>query len=255
MKRFSLAMAAMLLVATEARSNDLVTVTWTARAATVVQKPFGLTIPLNTVINGYFTFDRDTPDENPGPLDGEYRHSGNSAFLAEILGSKVTGSQDAFYWVDLEQSGEFDTFRVYDGPRPVGFEGGTMSFDGTPDQDIQLFLAVTEDVFDNDNLVNPFPFYTFGTLGTPHTFSLKDEAGTVLLQLTSVAEALCGNPNGGAVTASDALYILRGSVGSGPCYPCVCDVDSNGTTVASDALKVLRFAVGGVAPLDCPVCS
>jgi hypothetical protein len=248
---------ALLAAAAGARAEDLVTVAWSAKAATVVKKPFGLTIPLNTVITGYFTFDLDTPDENPSAFDGEYQHNGDSGFLAEILSSRVTGSGDAFYWVDRTQNFSQDTFRIYDGPRAVGFEGGTMSFDGVPDEDIEMFLAVTEeDVFASDALINPFPFYTFGLLGTPHTFSLEDEQGTVLLQfLSAVVEVECGDPTGGGVTAADALKVLRGSVGTSTCYPCACDVDANGTTAASDALKVLRFAVSGSPVLHCSVCS
>lgn len=251
----ALAVLCLLLTAGQASAN-IITVTWSAKAATVAQKPFGLTIPLNTVITGYFTFDTDTTDENPSPFDGEYQHDGNSGFLAEILGSEVSGSGTAFYWVDLlDQNPENDTFRIYDGPRNVGFEGGVMSFDGIENEEIELFVAITADVFDDDDLINPFPFYMFGFLGTTHTFSLKDEQGTVLLQFVSVAEAVCGDPTGNGVTAGDALQVLRTSVGSRTCYACICDADGNGNTNATDALKVLRFAVSGSPTLDCAVCA
>ena len=66
----------------------------------------------------------------------------------------------------------------------------------------------------------------------------------------------CGNAIGerGTITASDALAILRVSVGSGACEPCVCDVDSSGEVQASDALAVLRKAVGDPVPFSCTPC-
>ncbi len=251
------AIAAMgLLAAATSAGAAVVTVLYEAEAVTVVKKPFGVEVPRLTVVSGYFTFDTSTPDDAPEDLySGEYQHDGNAAYLASFLGHEVTGSETPFYWVDLvDGDPESDTFRIYDGPTPVGFEGGTMSFDGTPDTDIQLFVAITEDVFDNDDLIDPFPFYDFGVLGTTHTFSLEDEEGTMLLQFLKVGEAVCGDVNSGGVKASDALEVLKTSVGSRTCFPCVCDVDHNGQVLSSDALRTLRFAVNPSTPLDCSAC-
>jgi hypothetical protein len=69
----------------------------------------------------------------------------------------------------------------------------------------------------------------------------------------------CGDTNdSGTVTAADALYALRTSVGSRSCDDCVCDADSSGggsPTSASDALRMLRFSVGQPVALTCPACA
>lgn len=238
-----------------AAGADRITVVYTARAATVAQAPFGLAVPLDTPVSGYFTFNTATEDLEPeDPLLGEYQHETGAGFLAEFLATRIEGSNTPFYQVDLDVNPAIDTFRIWDGPRNVGNEGGIMSIDGDGDEDIEMFLAVTGDAFDDDDLVNPFPAYTFGPLGTPHTFTLKDEQGTMLLQFLSAREAVCGDPGGGGVTAGDALQVLRTAVGSRTCLPCLCDVDDNRKVNSTDALKTLRFAVGGTPILDCAPC-
>jgi len=252
---FHIAAAAWLALLPAAAGAEIVTVTYEAKAATVVQQPFGLTIPLNTIVTGYFTFDTSTEDLAPeDALSGEYQHEGGAGFVADFLSTRITGSTTPFYEVDLSANPTIDTFRVYDGPRSVGDEGGVMSINGVEDEEIELFLAVTEDAFDSDALINPFPAYTFGFLGTTHTFTLKDDQGTILMQFLNVAEPVCGDPGGGGVTAGDALVVLRTSVGSRTCVPCLCDVDGNGSVQAVDALKTLRFAVSGAPALSCSAC-
>jgi len=226
--RLALFLLGLLAFAAQAH-GDVITVIYAAKAATVSKTPFGQTVPLNTVVDGYFTFDTSTPDDNDDPLSGEYPHTGHAGFRADFLKSRISGSTTPFYEVDLAPDPTSDTFRVYDGPRTVGNEGGVMSID-------------------------PFPLYTFGFLGTPHTFSLKDDQGTMLLQFTSVAEAVCGDPTGGGVTATDALVVLKTAVGSRECLPCLCDVDASGGIASSDALKTLRFAVSGTGSLQCSIC-
>jgi hypothetical protein len=232
---------------------EIITIAYEANIVTVASKPFGLTIPLQTPVTGYFTYDTSTPDADPDDENfGEYPHTHNSAFVADFLETEIRGSHTAWYEMQPYQS--TDTFRVYDGPG-VFKHGGTMSIDGTPDDDIQLFLAITDDAFDTDELIDPFPFYTFGFLGTSHTFSLKDDQGTALLQLTKAARVQCGDPSGNkTTTAGDALQVLKTAVGTSQCLPCVCDADASGAIASTDALKVLRFAVAGTPPLDCAIC-
>ena len=256
MRRSISALAALVaMIPASALRAEIVTVAYEAEAVTVASKPFGLTIPLDTPVTGYFTFDTSTPDVNPdNTMRGEYPHARNSAFVADFLETRIRGSHTAYYEVQLS-GGDSDTFRTWDGPSPVGPEGGTMSIDGTPDEDIRLFLAITDDAFQSDDLKDPFPFYTFGFLGTPHTFSLKDEQGTMLMQFTKAAAAVCGDPNNSdTTTAADALQVLKTAVGTSKCLPCVCDADANGIIASGDALKVLRFAVAGSPSLDCAVC-
>lgn len=65
----------------------------------------------------------------------------------------------------------------------------------------------------------------------------------------------CGQPVGADVaTATDALFVLRTSVGLVACNRCTCDVDDSGSITASDALNVLRDAVGLPVASDCPAC-
>ena len=66
----------------------------------------------------------------------------------------------------------------------------------------------------------------------------------------------CGKPtnsSGALPKASDALFALRAGVGQVDCDPLVCDVDDNGAVTASDALRILRKAVGLAETLDCPL--
>jgi hypothetical protein len=75
----------------------------------------------------------------------------------------------------------------------------------------------------------------------------------------SCAILACGDADdSGAVTATDALFILRTSVGASSCDACVCDVDSSGggaPTTATDALRVLQKGVGLPGELVCPPCN
>jgi hypothetical protein len=66
---------------------------------------------------------------------------------------------------------------------------------------------------------------------------------------------LCGDGNDdGNVTATDALFALNTSVGSGSCALCRCDVDSSGGVTATDALRLLNAAVGVPVSLNCVAC-
>ncbi len=69
-----------------------------------------------------------------------------------------------------------------------------------------------------------------------------------------IADGMCGDPNeSGALTASDALHILRFGTGlSSSCRPAVCDVDSNGVVCATDALRVMAGAIGLQSNILCP---
>lgn len=82
---------------------------------------------------------------------------------------------------------------------------------------------------------------------------------TLIVTTTTIASAVeCGDANDdGAVSATDALVVLRVAVGIDTCAACVCDVDASGgesAVTAADALRVLRAAVGepGAALLCSP---
>jgi hypothetical protein len=62
----------------------------------------------------------------------------------------------------------------------------------------------------------------------------------------------CGDFSGdGAISATDALGVLKSAIGSAACLPCVCDVDKSGAATATDALTVLKKAVGQNVSLNC----
>jgi hypothetical protein len=65
--------------------------------------------------------------------------------------------------------------------------------------------------------------------------------------------AKCGQPlsNGAQPTATDALYILRSSVGTVLCTLSACDTSSDCVVTASDALRSLQAAVGRTVKLGC----
>jgi len=92
---------------------------------------------------------------------------------------------------------------------------------------------------------------TQGSQGATLTANLDE----VVLQTTS-AEPGCADPQVpyGNVTTSDALYVLRSSVGSIDCDLCLCDTNGSGQTSSSDALVVLKAAVGIEVALECPAC-
>ncbi len=68
------------------------------------------------------------------------------------------------------------------------------------------------------------------------------------------AVCVCGSPvtESSPPKATDALFVLRGAVGSEECPACACDVNDSGTVVATDALTVLNAAVGLPVNLVCP---
>jgi hypothetical protein len=64
----------------------------------------------------------------------------------------------------------------------------------------------------------------------------------------------CGtptNPDAAAPVASDALFALQAAVGLFTCDTRVCDTDGNATIAATDALLILRKSVGDDVTLEC----
>jgi len=95
---------------------------------------------------------------------------------------------------------------------------------------------------------------TTTTLSTTSTSTTTTTTSTTTS--TTMQDQLCGDFDGNdKVLTSDALNVLRASVGSVECAPCVCDIDGNGVTAATDALFALKYAVGQPIPLNCSPCS
>lgn len=168
---------------------EIIRVEYEALAKTVVGQPFGLTVPLDTPVTGYFQYNTDTQDTNSSPTSGTYVHESDGDFVANFLGHQVRGSATPTWTVT-----QADTLRIFDGPRDISFEGGVMSFDASPNHEIQLFFAITpsdDGLLPNDDLPNPWPAFDFGFLGDPHTFTLSsstNETHTMLLQITSAQQ-------------------------------------------------------------------
>ncbi len=106
---------------------------------------------------------------------------------------------------------------------------------------------------------------TTTTTSTTTTTTLSMPTTTLVMPTTTVIGSTtttttlggslptCGDPDAsGSTTATDALFILKGSVGLLACAAEFCDVDSSGSVTASDALRVLGVAVGLPHELSCP---
>ena len=178
---------------------DTIVIFYEAQISTIAGTPFGLdNSDLNSVVSGYFQYERSTPDQNPGNTErGDYPHNpalggiGGGGFEAvfspnSVSSFTITGSDIPL--VNIEDFSSAETFRFRDGPDTFN-PGGTMSLNGVSDDNIRMSLAITDgsaSTFDNDSLPgNPFPMMMPPNL--PHTFSIGeiDSGDVVLLQFTS----------------------------------------------------------------------
>ncbi len=170
-----------------------------AEAATVVGTPFGIDVPRLTTVTGTFTYQTDGAiDSNSSPDRGEYRFAGGATFTAGFLGHTVTGSATPL--IEVQDFSSSETFRYDDGG-----DEHAMSFDGTPDPSIDLWLSITDGSASSlagDSLPAPFPMPFAPEIEPrlPHTFSLADYGGTLLLQLVRL-EQIEGDPDRPIVTA------------------------------------------------------
>jgi hypothetical protein len=93
---------------------------------------------------------------------------------------------------------------------------------------------------------------TTTTTVTSTTLEVASTTSTTL----QAGDGDCGQPvsTGASPSATDALFTLQTAVDQRSCPLCVCDVDDSGAVVASDALAILRASVGVSTSLECPVC-
>jgi hypothetical protein len=165
-----------------ALSAETVEVHFDATAQTVVGMPFGISLPRLTTATGAFFYESATTDTNPSTDRGDYPHAAGGGFVMRFLDQEITGSATPFVQVENLSS---DTFRLIDGPRIAGNQGGMMKQNGVEDSTAQLLIAISKsggDAFGNDDLPVPFPFYYASSFPVPHTFSLKNDGGTILFQ-------------------------------------------------------------------------
>ena len=188
--------------------------------ATVSGNPFGFDNSVRLEgVSAIVTYETTTADVNSSATRGNYPHTFGGVFFADVLGIEISGS--ATPYVQIEDLNP-DTFRYIDGPRTIGPAGGIMSVDGIANPDVELLLAFTDSsgvAFADDSLPNPLPF-AVPPLSEPspsffpHTISLSDGNGTLLLQLDSIQTAPRppGNPNPSVPEPASLMAWLIGSI-------------------------------------------
>jgi hypothetical protein len=179
---FGAAIAVTVLSVIQPARAQLVTVEFEAEVKTVTGQPFGMTVPLLTIVKGYFTYDSDTPDLSPGDvMRGKFEPVGGWDFRAEFIDKVITDSGVATASTNLFGS---PTLRFNDGGNRSG--RGIMQINGTADDTIELGFAISGETKDlpTDKLPANFTFDPPPD-GASHTFSLKDQSGTMLLGFVS----------------------------------------------------------------------
>lgn len=171
----------------DAGAPRLVTVTFTGKVVTVAGAPLGFDATVReSPVSGTFAYDLGTTDESPvDPKRGTYKHGATSVFTFTVKGRNVEGSGRAV--VDIENF-DPDTFRFKDGPM-IDAIPRTMKIDGVAAPALTLSLALTDGsgvMLSSDALPDPFPAIDLAK--TPHTFALRDDGGTLLMQLDSLAK-------------------------------------------------------------------
>jgi hypothetical protein len=104
---------------------------------------------------------------------------------------------------------------------------------------------------------------SFQSVNANITITTIDCSGTISTTTTTTTSTttttlpqLCGDfDDNGTIQTSDALNVLKASVGQKPCALCLCDLDGNGVKSATDALVCLKTAVGIAVQLKCPACN
>jgi len=160
------------------------TVRFTGTVATVAGTPLGLDGNARTApVSGSFTYDLRTKDQTPAdPKRGRFEHGTTSAFTFTVKGHTVEGSGWAIVQTeDLDP----DTFRYLDGPQG-DLVPRVMKLDGAAAMSLKLGIAISDGngLLQGDGLPDPFPAVDIAH--TPHTFSLQDQGGTLLMQLDTL---------------------------------------------------------------------
>jgi hypothetical protein len=150
--------------------------------------PLGFDSSVRTMpVTGSFTYDLDAGDANPVDVNnGRFVCNGTCPFTFTVAGRTVTGSG---YAVVYTQNLSSDTFRFVDGPGESDGIDRVMKLDGVAAPTLKLFFAVTDGtgaMLSSDRLPDPFPVFGIGDGQHPHTFTLSDPGGTLLMQLDSL---------------------------------------------------------------------
>jgi hypothetical protein len=180
MKQFIFSLSSWLLA--HATLAERVTVEYEAEAGTVVDQPFGMTVPRLTIVRGYISYETNTADLLPNdPMRGSFVLTGTWDFRAEFLGRVVTGSGTASSSTNLFGS---PTLRFEDGTNNT--LPGLMSVDGVLDAGVGLGFSISGAAKDlpTDQLPTKFTFNPPPS-GASHTFVLSSTSGRMLLQFRS----------------------------------------------------------------------
>jgi len=181
----------LIIVASSISSStaDLIRVEYEAEVRTVTNAPFGNVAPMGTLVAGYFVYDTSIPDTYviSTPNLGAYVHAGTGEFEAVFPTMTITGSKA--HTVVINDTIFSDTFRIVDGERDSGFEGGIMKVNGAANENVELDLSITAggSTFSSDAQPNPFSLTSpESPYPNPNTFTLSDENGILSLQLIRV---------------------------------------------------------------------
>lgn len=176
--------------AAEVAAAKLITVGFTGEVVTVATAadggmPLGFDKTVRTEkVSGSFSYDLAFVDDVLALDRGKYERYGKSAFTFTVKGHTVTGSGNAI--LQTENLTSSDTFRFIDGPQGDAALR-RMKLDGVDAPTLKLFIAISDSsaaMLTSDKLPDPFP--TVDIKNTPHTFSLQDSGGTLLMQLDTL---------------------------------------------------------------------
>ena len=164
---------------------DPIEVFFDGEVSTVSAMPLGLDDSARTeTVTGSFTYLPCLGDDDP--LDsnrGEYFHSIDGDLEVLVAGLAVDGSGKA---IVTTENFDPDTFRFEDGDLTFATETRMMQINGADAPDLQMRLSVTDSsgvALASDAPPDPFSF----DASMPHTFSLQDGGGTLLIQLDSMS--------------------------------------------------------------------
>jgi hypothetical protein len=148
--------------------------------------PLGFDATVRTApIAGSLSYDPKMVDTYVPANRGVYGAIGGSTFTMTVKGKTVTGSDRA--QVEVEDGTTSDTFRFRDGPQPLDNTLRIMKLDGVDAPKLSLFIALSGgdgSAWTSDKLPDPFPAIDLAKF--PHTFSLEDDGGTLLMQLDTL---------------------------------------------------------------------
>jgi hypothetical protein len=155
--------------------------------ATVADSPLGLDAAVREAgVTGTVAYLPCVPDTDPDPQRGNYPHPFGGDFTLSVGGLAVAGSGKPFVQVENFNP---DTFRWRDGKIPLDPVTRVMTVNGSPAPDVEVTLAITDGsgaAFTSDALPAQFPLLNITSY--PHTFSVQDDGGTLLMQLSTMTQ-------------------------------------------------------------------